>query len=173
VSRVTKKSIAARRSVEATVLVFLMTGFLGLQWYDDENHVRTNFKPPDRVTLVQPGAYGTLGHVAWQLLGRETDTPASLLSPGAAELTLDLETRPLDAQGVKEATGFSLVFRLGDAGGHVWTGVADIPAELAPGRSSRVKVTFIVPQDRLTGTVLELLSSIRGQGAVPVLRFAH
>jgi hypothetical protein len=155
---------------------------VGLRWYDDSNHAVTR-EPHERVTVVPRGASATLGHNRWRMLGRQEQSGGSLAgtsSPGAAQLTLLLEVKVLDAQGSKE---LDLVqYEVRDREGRQWTtsGTAENPsvdAERVPaGSTTRVKVTATVPKDRLSALVLDLhvRPFDRAERTVlDVLRFAH
>ena len=160
------------------MLLLLLPATLGLHWYDDDHTLGQQLRSHERVTTVARGGTGTLGHATWRMVGRQVGGPRNSLrstTPGAETLVLALELRPLDAQGVKDSkTGPA--YRLRDREGHVWTGEGDIPETLSPGQPARVEVTALVPSEKVTSVVLELLPTafqVKRGAPVPVLRFAH
>jgi hypothetical protein len=171
-------SPAARRLVEAGALLILLPVTLGLHWYDDDHTLGHQLRRDEHVTTVARGASATLGHATWRMIGRQQGGTGRLRSttPGAEMLVLTLEMRPLDAQGVKDASGSGLAYRIRDREGHVWTGAAEVPEGLSAGRPVQVKVSAIVPTEKVTSVVLELLPTtveVKPGTTVPVLRFAH
>lgn len=165
-----------RRAVEAGALLVLLAGLSVVRWIDDVDQVK-RVDPPDQVTVVPHGATGTLGHVQYRLAGRDaTAAPKSTTAPtGAAKLTLVLNVRPLDAQGVKNAK--IVTYDVRDHSGHIWTatGLPDLDHDPVAGTTAPVTVTAEVPERLLNSVVLEVRQRLgqAGRGSMQVLRFAH
>jgi hypothetical protein len=168
-----------RRALEAVALLLLAPGLLAIRWIDDE-HQAAQRQAAEHVTVVRRGGTGTLGHTRWRLLGRDSTARvrSSTAPAGAVQITLLLQVRPLDAQGVKDAgtTGY----RLRDRAGHVWDAAGLLGSEgdrdPVAGQETRVTVTASVPKRLVNSLVLETRQRsplLTRPGPVQVLRFAH
>ncbi|MFL6053876.1 MAG: hypothetical protein ACJ72W_13315 [Actinoallomurus sp.] len=179
VRRRPRLSPGRRRMVEAGVLVVLASVYLTAQWIDDVQQASSTWTRSEKVSFVRFGATGILGRAEWRMLGRDATAPlSSRLSPaGAVHLTLLLQVRPLDAQGVKDAKSVSYQAR--DPQGHVWSAFGTFAGGNDPvaGAVTQVTVTTDVPVKATSTVLLEVRGgSVRAgktAGPVPVLRFAH
>lgn len=166
-------------------MLILLPGLIGLQWYDDSNNAVTR-DPHKRVTVVPRGAWATLGHDRWRMLGRQAGQPVRPGQPGGAgssggtEITLLLDVKVLDARGVKELD--TIIYELRDRDGHVWSagGNVDNPSVGSeappPGSTARVTVTGTVPVERAGSVVLDVHVDAYDRperNVLDVLRFAH
>lgn len=174
-------------------MLILLPAYLGIHWYDDANNVLT-FEPHRDITIVPRGAWATLGHLQWRMLGRVADrapgsstgsgtgsgTGSSPGTSGGAKLTLLLQTKVLDATGVKELD--KMEYELRDSAGRIWSafGIVDNQSVSGDrpqvGSTPTVRVTGTVPPTKLTSVVLDL--HIRPfdrpeRTVLDVLRFAH
>ncbi|MCO6011757.1 hypothetical protein NE236_43105 [Actinoallomurus purpureus] len=143
-----------RRAVEAVALLVLAPGLIVVRWIDD-SHQAAALQPAEHITVVRRGQTGLLGGAQWRVLGRDTTAPEkdATTPAGAVRLKLIVEVRPLDAQGVKNATATE--YQLRDGAGHVWTGLP-LGADPVAGRTSRIAVTSDIPARLVSSVVLEI-----------------
>jgi hypothetical protein len=168
-----------RRALEAGALVVLVPALLGVQWLDDTSHMSPGWKQQQDVAVVRRGGTGALGRSRWRLLGRDTHTPlkSGTTPSGAVRLTLVLEVRALDAQGVKDAKNAG--YQVRDREGHIWSAFGEFAGDhdLTTGATVRVTVTANVPEKVVSRIVLEVRSDSafggQGTGRHHLLRFAH
>jgi hypothetical protein len=167
-----------RRMVEAGAFVALAAGYLTAQWIDHVQQASSSWTRPEKVTVVRQGSTGVLGRSQWRMLGRDATAPprSSLTPAGAVRLTLVLEVRPLDAQGVKDAK--AAAYQVRDPQGHIWSalGVLGIGKDPIAGSTTRVTVTTDVPVRAASTVLLEVRSGgsdASGKGPIRLLRFAH
>jgi hypothetical protein len=169
-----------RRMVEAVVFVVLASAYLTVEWTDRVEQASSSWTRSEKVTVVRLGATGRLGRADWRMLGRDATSPlrARLTPAGAVHLTLVVEVRPLDAQGVKDVK--AATYRVRDAQGHIWSAFGSPAGEKDPvaGSVERVTVTTDVPEKAASTVLLEGVlanSATPGKkpGPVRVLRFAH
>ncbi len=162
-----------RRAMEAAALAVLAPALLAVGWVD-HRHQAAAYEPREAVTLVARGMSGTLGHVQLRLAGRDA-TAATTSSTGAARLSLVVEVKPLDAQGVKAAQYIAYTVR--DRAGHTWSAFGVPPAGQAAGRTFQLKVMATLPPRLLNSVVLEArggtLARTSAKAPAQVLRFAH
>lgn len=177
--RRTALSPRRRRIVEAGVLVVLASGYLTAQWIDHVRQASSSWTRPEKVGVVRFGATGVLGRAEWRMLGRDGAAPlrGHLTPAGAVDLTLVLQVRPLDAQGVKDTK--SATFQVRDPQGHVWSAFGDVGegGDPAVGSVTRVRVTTDVPAKVASTVLLEVRADSvpagKKAGPIRVLRFAH
>jgi hypothetical protein len=163
-------------------VLILLPGLIGIQWYDDGNNAVTR-DPHRHVIVVPQGAWATLGHGRWRMLGRQVIRTGrtGLAGPsGGTELTLLLDVKVLDAQGAKELG--TITYELRDREGHVWSAGGNVDNPSAgteappPGSTARVTVTGTVPAGRAGSVVLDLHVEAYDRpdrDVLDVLRFAH
>jgi hypothetical protein len=167
-----------RRAIEVCALVCLAPALIVVNWIDGSRLGRS-FDPPERVTVVPRGGTAAIGHSQWRLLGRDAKAKPtfSTTPPGSVRLTLLLQVRVLDRQGVKDATNVS--YQVRDREGHVWSALGAFPNSEDPPAGSTVPatVTANVPPSLISNVVLEVRAEAplgaRKKGPVRVLRFAH
>jgi hypothetical protein len=172
-----RMSDARRRAIEVCALVCLLPALVVAHWIDG-SRLGHSFEPPDRFTVVPRGGTVAIGHSRWRLLGRDAKAGMrfSTTPPGSLRLTLILQVRVLDAQGVKDAT--NVTYQVRDRQGHVWSALGSFPdAEDPPaGATVPVTVTANVPPNLISRVVLEVRVAALGarkKGHLRVLRFAH
>jgi hypothetical protein len=175
IMRSSRLSPARRRALEAIALIVLVPGLFAVRWLDDTQQAQ-QWQVPEHVTVVPRGGTGTLGHVRLRLLGRDATAPSrgSLTPAGAVRLTLVVEVRPLDAQGVKDAQ--MIAYSVRDRAGHVWAGLAGVGPTPAVGVAAQVKVNADLPPPLISSVVLEARKGTfgaKGRGPAQILRFAH
>jgi hypothetical protein len=171
--------------IELGAVLILMPTLLAIHWYDDRNGALTQ-DPNKHVTIVPHGAWATLGHNSWRMLGRqEASTSSSGSSSGSkatggVELILLLQAKVLDAKGGKELG--AIEYEIRDRDGNVWSasGSVDnqsVSSDTPPaGSTPRVTVTAIVPRDKVSSVVLDLHVppyNRQQRTVLDVLRFAH
>jgi hypothetical protein len=165
--------------VEAGVLVVLASVYLTAQWVDDVQQASSTWTRSEKVSVVRFRSTGMLGRAEWRMLGRDATAPLrSRLSPaGAVHLTLLLQVRPLDAQGVKDAKSIS--YQVRDPQGHIWSAFGTFAGGNDPvaGAVTQVTVTTDVPEKAASTVLLEVRAGSAPAGTkagpIPVLRFAH
>ena len=177
IERKKRLSPGLRRAVEACALLVMLPGLLVARWIDDSDQA-LQWQPREHVTVVRRGGTGTLGHTQWRFIGRDaTVALRSRTTPaGAVKLTLLLEVRALDAQGVKDANEIS--YQVRDRAGHIWTGTDETGADdLVVGARTPVTVTATVPERLVSSVVLEAgqdpFARRRREAPVELLLFAH
>jgi len=167
----------ARRGVEAAALLVLLPLGLGIHWYDDAHTLLPHLNPGEKVTVVPHGGTGTVEHVSYRMVGRESGGEASTDASGGVEMTLDIDRRPLDQQGLKAAKAQS--FRVRDREGHIWVAVLweSSPSDPAVGTTQRLQIQATVPKGAVSVVVLDVLGDnfqAKSTGKpLPVLRMAH
>lgn len=179
VRRRPRLSTGRRRTLEAGALVVLATAYLFVTWADRVHQASASWTRPEKVDVVRFGATGVLGRAEWRMLGRDGSAPStgSLTPAGAVHLTLLLQVRPLDAQGVKDAK--SAAYQVRDPQGHIWTAYGSFAGDRDPavGTATRVTVTTDVPRQAAETVLVEVRADAPAPGKRPgpvrVLRFAH
>jgi hypothetical protein len=168
-----------RRMLEAGALVVLASAYLFADWTDHVHQASATWTRPEKVGVVRFGATGVLGRAEWRMLGRDGAAPSAgdLTPAGAVHLTLLLQVRALDAQGVKDAK--SAAYQVRDPQGHIWTAYGSFAGDKDPaaGKVTRVTVTTDVPRQAASTVLLEVRADAptpgKKPGPVRVLRFAH
>jgi hypothetical protein len=165
----------ARRWVEVLALLVVVPVGLGAHWYDDTHTLVPTLNPGEHVTVVPRGGTGTLNHISYRMVGRESAVVPSTLTANGVQATWDVDIKPLDAQGVKAASG--LGFRLVDRAGNTWNAApADLP-DYTAGQTVRTRIQGTVPKSEVSGLVLDALgnkyTAVAKKQPRPVLRLAH
>jgi hypothetical protein len=177
IRREPRLSTGQRRALEASVVLVLAPALLATEWLDDAHHSKAS-QTNERVTVVHRGGTGTLAHVRLRLLGRDATAPArkSTTPAGAVRLSLVMELRPLDAQGVKASDYFAYSVR--DRAGHVWSAYASVNSDLHPtaGVAFQRMIYADLPPSVVNSVVLEARGgglTLKTKQPAQVLRFAH